>query len=99
MNIVFNNHHMHQYVMAPTSAFLFNAYHCHSGCVFLFNVHHGWGGSEFTVCFVVPFDEDERDRSVWFLDHDYLENMSAMFKKVNCKYSGPSHIRTPWDQG
>ena len=35
---------------------------------------------------IVPFDEDERDRSVWFLDHDYLENMAAMFKKVNCKY-------------
>lgn len=35
--------------------------------------------------FVVPFDEDERDRSVWFLDHDYLENMYAMFKKVNAR--------------
>ncbi|XP_054165063.1 26S proteasome non-ATPase regulatory subunit 7-like [Oppia nitens] len=35
--------------------------------------------------FAVPFDEDERDRSVWFLDHDYLENMYAMFKKVNAK--------------
>ncbi|KAF7493241.1 26S proteasome non-ATPase regulatory subunit 7 [Sarcoptes scabiei] len=34
---------------------------------------------------LVPFDEDERDRSVWFLDHDYLENMYAMFKKVNAK--------------
>merc|ERR1711911_537845 len=35
--------------------------------------------------FAVPFDEDEQDKSVWFLDHDYLENMSAMFKKVNAK--------------
>lgn len=35
--------------------------------------------------FAVPFDEDERDRSVWFLDHDYLENMYSMFKKVNAK--------------
>lgn len=34
---------------------------------------------------LVPFDEDERDKSVWFLDHDYLENMYAMFKKVNAK--------------
>lgn len=33
--------------------------------------------------FVVPFDEDEKDPSVWFLDHDYLENMYGMFKKVN----------------
>ena len=31
----------------------------------------------------VPFDEDEKDPSVWFLDHDYLENMYGMFKKVN----------------
>ena len=31
----------------------------------------------------VPFDEDDKDASVWYLDHDYLENMSAMFKKVN----------------
>lgn len=35
--------------------------------------------------FAVPFDEDEKDRSVWFLDHDYLENMYGMFKKVNAK--------------
>ena len=32
---------------------------------------------------LVPFDEDERDLDVWFLDHDYLENMYTMFKKVN----------------
>ncbi|XP_055504937.1 26S proteasome non-ATPase regulatory subunit 7 [Leucoraja erinacea] len=35
--------------------------------------------------FAVPFDEDEKDDSVWFLDHDYLENMYGMFKKVNGK--------------
>lgn len=41
----------------------------------------------FFVCvfFVVPFDEDDKDKSVWFLDHDYLENMYGMFKKVNGK--------------
>lgn len=33
----------------------------------------------------MPFDEDDRDDSVWFLDHDYLENMYGMFKKVNGK--------------
>lgn len=33
----------------------------------------------------VPFDEDDKDKSVWFLDHDYLENMYGMFKKVNGK--------------
>jgi uncharacterized membrane protein YbaN (DUF454 family) len=31
----------------------------------------------------VPFEEDERDPSIWFLDHSYLENMAAMYKKVN----------------
>nr|VZI39509.1 unnamed protein product [Spirometra erinaceieuropaei] len=45
---------------------------------------------------VVPFEEDPTDSSVWFLDHDYLENMFAMFKKVNARerivgwyHSGP----------
>lgn len=33
----------------------------------------------------VPFDEDDRDKTVWFLDHDYLESMYSMFKKVNSK--------------
>lgn len=33
----------------------------------------------------MPFDEEEREKSVWFLDHDYLENMFNMFKKVNSK--------------
>lgn len=37
------------------------------------------------MCFTVPFDEDDKDKSVWFLDHDYLENMYGMFKKVNGK--------------
>lgn len=35
--------------------------------------------------FLVPFDEDDKDKSVWFLDHDYLENMYSMFKKVNAR--------------
>jgi len=35
--------------------------------------------------FAVPFDEDDKDRSVWFLDHDYLEVMYSMFKKVNAR--------------
>ena len=33
----------------------------------------------------MPFDEDQRNPEVWFLDHSYLENMAAMFRKVNCK--------------
>lgn len=33
----------------------------------------------------VPFDEDHKEKNVWFLDHDYLENMYSMFKKVNAR--------------
>ncbi|KAF8571061.1 hypothetical protein P879_05541 [Paragonimus westermani] len=47
-------------------------------------------------CFAVPFEEDKSDSRVWFLDHDYLENMFAMFEKVNARerivgwyHSGP----------
>lgn len=41
--------------------------------------------SFFYVLCTVPFDEDEKDKSVWFLDHDYLESMYGMFKKVNAR--------------
>merc|ERR1712173_41121 len=36
-------------------------------------------------CFAVPFDEDSKDEKVWFLDHDYLDTMFSMFRKVNAK--------------
>jgi len=45
----------------------------------------GKGMLDISNSFAVPFDEDDRDKSVWFLDHDYLENMYNMFKKVNSK--------------
>ena len=35
--------------------------------------------------FAVPFDEDDKDSDVYFLDHDYLESMYNMFKKVNAR--------------
>jgi 26S proteasome regulatory subunit N8 len=35
--------------------------------------------------FALPFDEDEKDQEVWYLDHEYLEQMYAMFKKVNAR--------------
>jgi len=35
--------------------------------------------------FAVPFDEDAKEADVWFLDHDYLETMYGMFKKVNAR--------------
>ncbi|KAL3159809.1 26S proteasome non-ATPase regulatory subunit 7 A [Trebouxia sp. C0009 RCD-2024] len=43
------------------------------------------GRVDITNCFAVPFEEDDRDPNIWFLDHSYLEGMSAMFKKVNAK--------------
>ncbi|KAI9469294.1 proteasome regulatory particle subunit [Coemansia sp. RSA 989] len=46
--------------------------------------------------FAVPFEEDEKNPSVWFLDHNYVDTMRDMFKKVNAKekvvgwyHSGP----------
>ncbi|KKA29753.1 hypothetical protein TD95_004500 [Thielaviopsis punctulata] len=46
--------------------------------------------------FAVPFEEDERNPAVWFLDHNYIESMNEMFKKVNARekligwyHSGP----------
>merc|ERR1712087_1017510 len=38
-----------------------------------------------TNCFAVPFEENPRDPQVWFLDHNFHENMFAMFKKVHGK--------------
>jgi 26S proteasome regulatory subunit N8 len=43
-------------------------------------------------CLAVPFEEDDKDPSIWFLDHSYLENMFRMFKKVN----GALCIHTHW---
>lgn len=51
---------------------------------------------DLTLGRLVPFEEDERDPSVWFLDHNYVESMNDMFKKVNARekligwyHSGP----------
>ncbi|KAF3403220.1 hypothetical protein DPV78_004105, partial [Talaromyces pinophilus] len=46
--------------------------------------------------FAVPFEEDEKDPTVWFLDHNFVESMNDMFKKINARekligwyHSGP----------
>jgi 26S proteasome regulatory subunit N8 len=31
----------------------------------------------------VPFEEDDKDPTVWFLDHTYIDDMNNMFKKIN----------------
>ena len=33
----------------------------------------------------MPFEEDDKDASIWFLDHTYHENMLGMFRKINAK--------------
>ncbi|KAJ2722621.1 proteasome regulatory particle subunit [Coemansia sp. Benny D115] len=35
--------------------------------------------------FAVPFEEDEKNPAVWFLDHNYIETMRDMFRKINAK--------------
>lgn len=49
-----------------------------------------------TNSFALPFEEDERNPDVWFLDHNYIESMNEMCKKINAKekligwyHSGP----------
>lgn len=57
------------------------------------------GRVDVTNSFAVPFEEDARDKGTWFLDHNYSEDMFAMFKKVNAKekvvgwYSSGPNIR------
>lgn len=56
-------------------------------------------GCEFvrvTNSFAVPFEEDSRNSDVWYLDHNFIEGMQDMFKKINAKekllgwyHSGP----------
>merc|ERR1711865_250092 len=38
-----------------------------------------------TNSFAVPFDEDDKHKGTWFVDHDFLETMYAMFSKVAAK--------------
>lgn len=33
--------------------------------------------------YAVPFEEDDKNANVWFLDHNYHEAMGEMFRKVN----------------
>jgi len=49
-----------------------------------------------SLLFTVPFEEDPSSPSIWFLDHNYIESMSSMFRKVNARekligwyHSGP----------
>lgn len=46
--------------------------------------------------FAIPYEEDESNPNIWFLDHNYIDSMMEMFKKINAKekligwyHSGP----------
>jgi len=43
------------------------------------------GRVDATNSFAVPFEEDNKNPAVFYLDHNYLENMLGMFRKVNAK--------------
>ena len=43
------------------------------------------GVIEATSSYALPFEEDERDLSIWFLDHSYHEEMYKMCRKVNVR--------------
>ncbi|CAN0008938.1 unnamed protein product, partial [Discosporangium mesarthrocarpum] len=43
------------------------------------------GVVDVTNSFAVPFEEDMRNPSIWYLDHNFLEGMFAMFHKVAAK--------------
>jgi len=46
----------------------------------------GRGGRvDVTNSFAVPFEEDLRDPAIFYLDHNYLESMHGMFRKINAK--------------
>ena len=38
-----------------------------------------------TNSYALPFEEDPKDKKVWFVDHIYSENMLEMFQKINHK--------------
>lgn len=49
-----------------------------------------------TNSYAIPFEEDDKNPDVWFLDHNFIESMGDMFRKINAKeklvgwyHSGP----------
>jgi 26S proteasome regulatory subunit N8 len=46
--------------------------------------------------FAVPFEEDESSgagKNSWFLDHDYIESMMTMCKKINGEPIKPGQLQ------
>ncbi|KAJ1696387.1 hypothetical protein LUZ63_004899 [Rhynchospora breviuscula] len=51
--------------------------------VLLGSVHRGV--VDVTNSYAVPFEEDDKDPTIWFLDHNYHEALFGMFKRINAK--------------
>lgn len=49
--------------------------------ILLGSTYHG--KCDITNSFAVPFDEDLRNPGIWYLDHDFLDQMLTMFRKIN----------------
>jgi len=43
------------------------------------------GEVDITNSFAIPFEEEDNNPSIWYLDHNFLESMSGMYKKVNAR--------------
>jgi len=43
------------------------------------------GVLDVTNSFAVPFDEDDRNPAIWYIDHDFVDTMYTMFRKVAAK--------------
>ena len=41
------------------------------------------GKIDITNCYALPFEEDPKDKKVWYVDHVYSEQMFEMFQKIN----------------
>ena len=41
------------------------------------------GRVDVTNSFAVPFEEDMKNPNIMYLDHDYLEFMANMFRRIN----------------
>lgn len=44
-----------------------------------------FGNVDVLNSFAVPFEEDATNPDVWFLDHNFLDNMFAMYRKVSAR--------------
>ncbi|CAO2817038.1 unnamed protein product [Amaranthus hypochondriacus] len=43
------------------------------------------GTVDITNSYAVPFEEEDKDPGIWFLDHNYHESMYSMYRRINAK--------------